>query len=84
MKNEDLGSLSLFETDAHSFVVRLWYENSAVPNANVGWRGWVDHVQSGQRHYFNNVTEINGIVTGYADVKTDPSSVFEPIQAEER
>lgn len=84
MKNQDLGSMSLFEADAHSFVVRLWYENSEIPDANVGWRGWIDHVQSGKRHYFNNVSEINQIVSGYADIKADEADVFEPIQAEDR
>jgi hypothetical protein len=81
MGDSDQGIMTYFESEAHSFVIRLWRENRQ-PAHEVGeWRGWVEHVQSGQRHYFQRVLEISRIVGSYIgdDINVD-EQVFLPVQ----
>ena len=42
----------------HSFVVRIWLEEThANPRLSV-WRGHITYVNTGDRHYFENINEI--------------------------
>ncbi|MBK6324556.1 MAG: hypothetical protein KA362_01165 [Chloroflexi bacterium] len=51
-----------FEKEAHSFVIRIWKE----PTGETGeWRGWINHVQTGQRHYFRSPAAISPIIADY-------------------
>ena len=72
--------MTRFEKEAHSFVIRLWRENRDDPKNKAVWRGWVDHVQSGKRHYFQEVSTIQEIIAGYVSDMSGLDSVFEPIQ----
>lgn len=55
-------TMARFEQDAHSFVVRLWYEHTTT---DAQWRGWVQHVQTGAKHYFESETAFNQIMSNY-------------------
>lgn len=61
-----------FEAEAHSFVVRLWTEGQGATEAEAEWRGWIEHVQNGQRRYFRDTAEIGHIVASHL---TDVSGV---------
>ena len=50
MNQQDQGIMTYFEAEAHSFVLRIWQENRDDPDDAVEWRGWIEHVQSAQRH----------------------------------
>ena len=39
----------------HSFVVRVWRE---VGKDDAVWRGYIDHVGSGERIYFQNLEDV--------------------------
>lgn len=39
----------------HTFVVRLWRETGGKPPQ---WRGWIEHIQTGQRRAFTKLTEM--------------------------
>jgi hypothetical protein len=41
--------------EAHSFIVRIWYEADESHAEGVTWRGSVDHVSSGRRLYFDEL-----------------------------
>ena len=83
MEEQDQGIMTYFEADAHSFVVRLWRENSENPDEPAEWRGWIEHVQSQKRHYFRAVADISRIVAAYTGEVTElDKEVFMPIQAE--
>lgn len=43
---------------SHSFIVRLWREGRERPDAVQEWRGVVEHVPSGERRYFLELSEI--------------------------
>jgi hypothetical protein len=82
MDRQDQSSMSYFESHAHSFVLRIWQESAEDPESPGEWRGWIEHVQSGQRHYFGHVTELSAIVAGYVGEETDlDDQVFMPLQA---
>ena len=84
MDQADQGIMTYFEAEAHSFVMRIWQENRDDPDDPAVWRGWIEHVQSGQRHYFKELTEIPAIVAGYiGDVSDLDEQVFMPVQPEE-
>jgi len=62
MDNDSGETMADFEREAHSFVIRIWKE----PAGKTGeWRGWINHVQSGQRHYFRDPTAISPIISDY-------------------
>lgn len=81
MEQEDQGIMTYFEAEAHSFVLRIWRENRDDPEAPAEWRGWIEHVQSEQRHYFRKLGDIPSIVSSYVGDAADlENQVFMPIQ----
>ncbi len=80
MDEADQGVMTYFEAEAHSFVMRIWRENRDDPDDQADWRGWIEHVQSGQRHYFREVKEIPAIVAGYVGATEIDEQVFMPVQ----
>jgi len=81
MDQQNQGLMTYFEAEAHSFVMRIWKESRDNPDDPVEWRGWIEHVQSEQRHYFRNLREIPQIVAAYVGEMSDlDEHVFMPIQ----
>lgn len=72
--------MTRFEKEAHSFVIRLWRENRDDPQAKAVWRGWIDHVQSGQRHYFQEMNAIQNIIASYVSDVSGLDNVLESVQ----
>ena len=66
---QDTGIMARFEQEAHSFVVRVWQENREAVNETPVWRGWVEYVPTGQRHYFQGKTKLCQIVSDYLGQK---------------
>ncbi len=53
----------------HLFVVRLWQEPSrAAPPGQ--WRGSVEHVHSGERQYFSELSDLMGFMARQLDPQT--------------
>jgi hypothetical protein len=52
-----------------SFVLRFWLEHREIEGAEPVWRGVVEHVPSGKRHYFEKLNQIPVILAGYVDMK---------------
>lgn len=73
--DEEPDAMAFFEQEAHSFVIRLWQEErGAVARC---WRGWIEHVQSGRRHYFQNQQALNNIFTDYLEQIPDLQTLFQ-------
>ena len=51
------------EKKSVSFVIRIWREQQISQDGE--WRGWIEHAQTRQRHYFREMTEINSIIEHY-------------------
>lgn len=53
------------ELNTHSFVVKVWMEETAEESGQTTWRGHITHVQSGQREYFENLDSITDFIAPY-------------------
>lgn len=53
------------ETQAISFVVRIWKQ---IGPADPECRGWVEHVQSGQRTFFLGLDQLLSIIAAYVSI----------------
>jgi hypothetical protein len=47
-----------YESNAHSFIVKIWIEEVLEDTGQVIWRGRVTHVPDGHQRYFNNLEEL--------------------------
>jgi len=50
--------MPLLEDRTASFIVRIWLEGAEVSGALGDWRGSIEHVHSGQRAFFRDLTAI--------------------------
>lgn len=50
--------MDLAESSAHSFIVRIWLEETSEEAAKATWRGDITHVTSGRRHYIKGIGEV--------------------------
>lgn len=57
--------MSLFEDKTEAFIVRIWLERSAIPDAPPEWRGVIEHVTSGKRLYVRNLNDIVAFIAHY-------------------
>ena len=53
---------SLEESNAQSFIVRIWVEERADETGQGLWRGHITHVPSGERRYLKNLGEIEDFI----------------------
>ena len=53
------------EPNLHSFVVRLWLEETAEETGRAAWRGHITHVPSGTRRYLTELSDIAAFITPY-------------------
>ena len=53
--------------DTKSFVVRVWQEPREIEGEPPVWRGWVEHVQSGDRVYFRDLEESANFISSHLD-----------------
>lgn len=58
------------ESSTHSFVIRVWLEETADEADQTKWRGHITHVPSNQRRYFDDLENIKQIVKSYLE-RTD-------------
>ena len=50
--------MSLLEDHTASFIVRIWRERGEGLTASQEWRGAIEHVQSGRRTFFRDLSAI--------------------------
>ena len=53
------------ESKVHSFVVKLWLEESGDEPAKVNWHGYITHVPGGERRYVKRLSEISDFIGRY-------------------
>ena len=54
---------------SHTFIARFWLEAREIKDAKPIWRGVVEHVTSGQRHYLEDLDEIKAFIADYLKEK---------------
>jgi hypothetical protein len=53
------------ESEAQSFIVRVWVEERAEGGGHSVWRGHITHVHSSRRQYLKNLDEIGDFIAPY-------------------
>jgi len=56
---------SRLDKDTAVFIVRIWQEPREIERAAPEWRGVVEHVPSGERRYFTDLSEITILIIPY-------------------
>lgn len=54
-----------FKSKTHSFIVKMWLEETIHDTARVKWRGHITHVPDGERRYLESADGIPPFVTSY-------------------
>lgn len=72
--------MARFEQETHSFVIRLWRENRDLSGATAVWRGWVEYIPTGQRHYFQDTKRLYDIVFNYLGQSPDLATLFSKLE----
>ena len=59
--------MDLYEVNTHSFIVKIWLEESAEEAGRAKWRGYITHVSSGERRYLEDLNEILLFIAPYLE-----------------
>lgn len=63
----------VIEPVGFTFVIRIWLEPREIEGAKPIWRGIVEHLQSGEHQYFENLDEIPVIFSYFLAKNIDKS-----------
>jgi hypothetical protein len=53
------------ESNTHSFIVKIWLEETAAENDHATWRGHITHVPGGERRYLKQLNDIVAFIEPY-------------------
>ena len=59
--------MSSFEFKTHSFIVKIWLEETANDAGPAKWRGHITHVPDGERRYLQSTVEISAFIDPYLE-----------------
>ena len=57
----------MFEKTTHSFVIKIWLEQTQEELNHVVWRGRVVHVDTGERVFIKDYDEILSFISPYIE-----------------
>lgn len=57
--------METLEPHTHSFVVKVWLEDTAEEAGDALWRGHITHVPTKKRQYVQSLDEISAFIGGY-------------------
>ncbi len=60
-------SMDTYESNTHSFIVKVWLEDADDQDDRPTWRGHVTHVPSNQRRYVEDLNGISKFISGYLE-----------------
>lgn len=55
------------EPETHSFIVKVWLEESVEKAGRAKWRGHITHVLSGERRYLQRLSAIGDFIMPYME-----------------
>ena len=59
--------MDTYESNTHSFIVKVWLEDNDEKNERPTWRGHVTHVPSNQRRYVDDLNGISKFISSYLE-----------------
>ena len=51
----------------HSFIIKIWLEETVEETGRTLWRGRITHVPSGHKALFQNIDDISKFITPYLE-----------------
>ena len=63
----DMVSVDIFESNTHSFIIKIWLEESVEEAGRAKWRGHITHVPSGERSYLKDLDDIIAFMVPYLE-----------------
>jgi hypothetical protein len=67
MKRKTRATMEIPQSDAHSFIIRVWVEERAEEGGRGVWRGHITHVPSHERRYLKHLDEIGDFIAPYLE-----------------
>ncbi|MBP1468355.1 hypothetical protein EYB53_021770 [Candidatus Chloroploca sp. M-50] len=55
------------ETRTHSFIVKIWREQTDEATKKALWRGYITHIPSGERRYVRRLADVTDVIQQYLD-----------------
>lgn len=65
--NAEKKETSCEEPQTHSFILKIWLEETEEESGAAMWRGRITHVPSGERRYVKELTEIELFLLPYLE-----------------
>ena len=59
--------MDLLETTTHSFIIKIWLEETGDEAGEAVWRGRITHVPSGEKRYLKGLSEISTFILPYLE-----------------
>ena len=59
--------MDLLETTTHSFVIKIWLEETIEEAEEAVWRGRITHVPSGEKGYIKELNEITLFISPFLE-----------------
>jgi hypothetical protein len=59
--------MDFLEPYTHSFIVKVWLEETVEEAGRAKWRGYITHVPSGERRYVRDMDEITAFIAPYLE-----------------
>ncbi len=60
-------STDCLELNTHSFIVKIWLEETSEETGRATWRGYITHVPSGERRYFQDLKTASAFIVDYLE-----------------
>ena len=55
----------MYDSWTHSFITKIWLEESAEEAGRAIWRGTITHVPSGERRYLHALDDVTAFIVPY-------------------
>lgn len=65
--SSDDAEVHAIEPNAHSFIVKIWLEETEEETGAARWRGSITHVPGGERSYMTDLSQIPRFVGPYLE-----------------
>jgi hypothetical protein len=59
--------MDLYESNTHSFIVKIWLEETVEEDGRATWRGHITHVISDKRRHLKELDEITAFIRPYLE-----------------
>jgi hypothetical protein len=59
--------MALLEANTRVFIVRIWFETREIKDAPPAWRGMIEHVPTGKRRYFADLSDLTAFIESFVE-----------------